>query len=145
MLSCLSKGLFFGFCFVYLPVWSINTSGMSITLLTKQNVYRYYAPTDHTLTIVYKTSSVFQFHVSPLNGLSPALFLLVYSIIYLNHKGLKLWWLTVTVMLWHLTDDSPGLRRTTAQSNSLNTSIHIDSLVPGLWISTSEELFLNKD
>lgn len=38
---------------------------MSITLLIEQNVYRYYALTDHTLTIVYKTSNVFPFHVSP--------------------------------------------------------------------------------
>lgn len=51
---------------------------MSITLLLEQNVYRYFAPNERTLTIVYKGSSVFQFCVSHLflYGLSPALFLI---------------------------------------------------------------------
>lgn len=43
----------FGVFFVCLvPVKSINTSGMSITLLIKQNVYRYYALTD-TLSLLF--------------------------------------------------------------------------------------------
>lgn len=45
----------------------------------------------HTLNIVYKTSSVFRFRLSHLNGLSPALISLFHHL--LNHKGLKLWWL----------------------------------------------------
>lgn len=56
---------------------------MSITLLLEQNVSRYFARNERTLTIVYKGSSVFQFCVSHfissfffINGLSPALFLI---------------------------------------------------------------------
>lgn len=39
--------------FFFVPVQSINTSGMSITLLIEQNVYRYYALTDHTLSLLF--------------------------------------------------------------------------------------------
>lgn len=64
--------LFFSFL-----VQSIRTSGMSITLI-KQNVSRYYAPRPtHPLTIVYKTSSVFPFHVSDFLFWSPSLILLL--------------------------------------------------------------------
>lgn len=46
---------------------------MSITLLIEQNVYRYYALTDHALTIVYKTSKCVSVScVTFFNGLSPA-------------------------------------------------------------------------
>lgn len=55
---------------------------MSITLLLEQNVYRYFARNERTLTIVYKGSSVFQFCVSLtfLCGLSLALFLVFFYI-----------------------------------------------------------------
>lgn len=59
---------------VFVPVQSIKTSGMSITLLIEQNVYRYYALTDHTLSLLFTRHQVcfhFMCHVF-FNGLSPA-------------------------------------------------------------------------
>lgn len=48
---------------------------MSITLLIKQNVYRYYALTDHTLSLLFTRHqvcfSVFMCHLF-FNGVSPA-------------------------------------------------------------------------
>lgn len=44
---------------VFVPVQSINTSGMSITLLMEQNVYRYYALADHALSLLFTRHRVF--------------------------------------------------------------------------------------
>lgn len=64
----------------YVPVQTINTGGMSITLLIEQNVYRYYALTEHTLSLLFTRHQVFPIRVtSPFiffffcsDGLSPA-------------------------------------------------------------------------
>lgn len=61
---------------------------MSITLLIEQNVYRYYALTDHTLSLLFTRHQVcFPFMCHLFNGLSHAF--VFTSLINLNHKGLK--------------------------------------------------------
>lgn len=63
---------------VFVPVKSINASGMSITLLFEQNVYRYYALTDHTLSLLFTRYQVCFHFMSPFfNGPSPAFVLLL--------------------------------------------------------------------
>lgn len=95
---------------------------MSITLLIEQNVYRYYALTDHTPShyCLQDIECVFRFmcHLF-LNGLSPAfVFTSVISHLFEPQR--------LEMVMVDTTDQAispPSLRYTAAQSNRLNTSI----------------------